>query len=930
MSRFIYLFVFVLIAIVRTFSQEITPDNLPRSVSLKEYCPEVLNQLDYNPNSCGGYAFGYYSMSLILNKAFGLTTQESKDGQHISASYLFEHSGSNMHEGRDIDSILTLLSTKGNLINRRDIKSTAMVKISSFEKIYKRKDLILGESQKVKYRIKEILSSGLPLQISIMVGNQFLFEMNGKKLYDPKGITPERHYVTIIGYNDDSERFLLINSYGQSWGDKGYFEINQDKLIEIAENIQYFKIDNIEKFKSVYIAEKEITKCLINGEIELNKIFDVSPDNISNDLLTFGHTTNNEDKICYITQHPATNDVHFVILNESTNVKISFPSEQIIVDAIGEKLNNGNILFLITSKNEELDRFALYYIVISPLHHIIVKPTLLEGDISKQQPAISNPFWFNGNLYLAYQSLFTNIVNFDSKSNIFNNLGTLTIDDLAKVQSAYITQPLIKYFKVFDLYIQQLNEKNCIIIGTSSNASAFYSCSFIIQLKKNRLQFEPTSFDLLFKANNKSKLNNNSVKFDNTKYNRIAYYENLDDFNTLIIGTSDKYKLFIYVLTGKLDDPEILSIDYLLHPSGKEIQQVYDFIIVEHVHKLPGGKYLIFCTLGFQGESNTACMMLDIKTKKIIEIKSGFKKKLEKNLDNHKRIIKVIENKSNFYFIVVSSELNQRINKTKNELFNIPYKKEVRDIFKTYVIRMEKNEPFTSSYKHQFKDIVMQFPNKNFKLGTGTNIVVPYILKNIKKEHALCNGNIKVMSNLQTPFMSYQNFLPLPSLEKPISDTLYLHFKSPPGEYQSVSEEYKVFLFNGLDMIDTTSLTFSIVQEKINIEVALLLRDLSTGKIVSEALPNKKYTLELVLNNSSNVDLNNLSLELPDYDAYFSFISGNDRLDSGPNTIKPMSSSESKRVFKYNIYVDSEFNELKIKLYHDDKLISGKAIKLSN
>ena len=42
------------------------------------------------------------------------------------------------------------------------------------------------------------------------------------------------HGMLVVGYNDYKKTFIIMNSYGTSWGDNGFFEMDYDTLGEQA------------------------------------------------------------------------------------------------------------------------------------------------------------------------------------------------------------------------------------------------------------------------------------------------------------------------------------------------------------------------------------------------------------------------------------------------------------------------------------------------------------------------------------------------------------------------------------------------------------------------------------------------------------------------------------------------------------------------
>lgn len=82
------------------------------------------------------------------------------------------------------------------------------------------------------YELKYCLASGYPVVFGIAVYTSFTFSTVEKTgiVYLPK--KGEKllggHAIVLTGYNDDTKRFTFRNSYGTSWGNKGYGTISYD------------------------------------------------------------------------------------------------------------------------------------------------------------------------------------------------------------------------------------------------------------------------------------------------------------------------------------------------------------------------------------------------------------------------------------------------------------------------------------------------------------------------------------------------------------------------------------------------------------------------------------------------------------------------------------------------------------------------------
>lgn len=71
---------------------------------------------------------------------------------------------------------------------------------------------------------KAVLSAGYPICVAVQVDDAFENASSSAPLAPPRGKIHGGHYVTILGYYGDL--FRGVNSWGEEWGDHGYFWLN--------------------------------------------------------------------------------------------------------------------------------------------------------------------------------------------------------------------------------------------------------------------------------------------------------------------------------------------------------------------------------------------------------------------------------------------------------------------------------------------------------------------------------------------------------------------------------------------------------------------------------------------------------------------------------------------------------------------------------
>jgi C1A family cysteine protease len=89
-------------------------------------------------------------------------------------------------------------------------------------------------------KLKKALANG-PLLATMQVYEDFVYYKSG--VYEhTDGKQLGGHAVTIMGYDDKLGAFLVKNSWGLDWGDKGYFWIKYDDDSQIGANAYSFKV----------------------------------------------------------------------------------------------------------------------------------------------------------------------------------------------------------------------------------------------------------------------------------------------------------------------------------------------------------------------------------------------------------------------------------------------------------------------------------------------------------------------------------------------------------------------------------------------------------------------------------------------------------------------------------------------------------------
>lgn len=202
---------------------------LPSAVDLRPKCPPILDQLELGSCTANAIANAYYFDEL-----------NQKEASAFLPSRLFIYYNERVIEGDVKYDNGAQIRDGFKTINSQGVAPEALwpYNISKFAK--KPTAKVYKEGLKHKAISYQKLTQDLPtLKGCLASGSPFVF---GFSVYDSfesqevanTGIVPmpsknEKllggHAVTAVGYDDVSQRFIVMNSWGTSWGQNGYFTI---------------------------------------------------------------------------------------------------------------------------------------------------------------------------------------------------------------------------------------------------------------------------------------------------------------------------------------------------------------------------------------------------------------------------------------------------------------------------------------------------------------------------------------------------------------------------------------------------------------------------------------------------------------------------------------------------------------------------------
>ena len=97
-------------------------------------------------------------------------------------------------------------------------------------------------------QFRACLKDGFPIAFGFKIYKSFLITKNEGMMPVPSDeeiqntLDPELHAVLAVGYNDNSQRITILNSWGESFGDKGYFYMPYKVISNPQLSFNFWKI----------------------------------------------------------------------------------------------------------------------------------------------------------------------------------------------------------------------------------------------------------------------------------------------------------------------------------------------------------------------------------------------------------------------------------------------------------------------------------------------------------------------------------------------------------------------------------------------------------------------------------------------------------------------------------------------------------------
>lgn len=221
---------------------------LPASIDLSAFCPPVRNQGDVY--SCVGWAVGYGALTIKRAIQNQIKDKKTLAEQAYSAMFIYNQiKRESCSQGARISDALKLIRQKGDCLASQfdsdvedcekmpDEHLLTQIRQDTIADYLALFDLQAGPEEKIRRTVRA-LARQEPVIIGMSVRKNF-YQLHQANYWWPNigNLTPAGgHAMVVVGYDLPSASFLLYNSWGTEWGDKGFIRI---KFADFGEFCKY-------------------------------------------------------------------------------------------------------------------------------------------------------------------------------------------------------------------------------------------------------------------------------------------------------------------------------------------------------------------------------------------------------------------------------------------------------------------------------------------------------------------------------------------------------------------------------------------------------------------------------------------------------------------------------------------------------------------
>lgn len=220
--------------IYESLADDDTKNPLPEAANLQRFCPTPQNQ--GSQGSCVAWSSAFAAHTILESSRTGKQPNEVA----FSPSFMYNQIGLDGCQGSYIIRAMEFMTKRGDVpydqfpYTDQDCQRQPDNNLQQEAAQYRMRGfnrLSLGDrNDAVDIRaIRENLSQGAPVVIGMMVGQSFMQPMMGQDVWIPASGDRSMmgfggHAMCVVGYDDKKHggAFLLMNSWGQEWGNNGF------------------------------------------------------------------------------------------------------------------------------------------------------------------------------------------------------------------------------------------------------------------------------------------------------------------------------------------------------------------------------------------------------------------------------------------------------------------------------------------------------------------------------------------------------------------------------------------------------------------------------------------------------------------------------------------------------------------------------------
>lgn len=225
--------------------------DLPEYFTLEEYLPPIGNQ--GHTGSCVGWSTAYYCYSMTVARTRKLTPEQQRDPRFLfSPGFVWDqYNGGNSTRGMQIYKAFDVLAKMGcaSLAEYPWIESAQPWKPSDQAmkkaEFYKAKETLIlfkgvrdGDPADPLKMKKWLVGTKQPVVLGIPIFNDFpASSVSADFVYQtdqPIAAARGLHAVTIIGYDQAKQAFLMVNSWTEQWGNQGKLWLSEKFIQDYA------------------------------------------------------------------------------------------------------------------------------------------------------------------------------------------------------------------------------------------------------------------------------------------------------------------------------------------------------------------------------------------------------------------------------------------------------------------------------------------------------------------------------------------------------------------------------------------------------------------------------------------------------------------------------------------------------------------------